>query len=373
MEPELNSTNSPISVGSQHYAIIDDRGFLYMGGSNIVHQLGIGTDEDVKGPIRLPFDKRVVSVSCGNLFTIAITEDGKTYGWSGRINSSLSKYISSESTKPYCEGNDELTKVPTLIECLEPYRAVKVFCGGSGWAVILDDGSVHYSVLGKGVMKLETKGIIPPEDKIIDISVDNYHFAAVTKSGKLYFFGEERITYSVSIGAGIFTARPRLIHLPLKPIVPDGIIESIKIKQVSLSSSHIMLLSKSGDVFVWGKNKNCLLGLSKCTSTPTYIIPKKLILPKISYITSHQSVSAATTTDGRLFVWGYNGIHDFIVGIQENDQRFSTTKSGKIALHPIEIDIGCRVNYIALGSDIIIITTEDGIVNYTGSSEYGPN
>ncbi len=175
------------------------------------------------------------------------------------------------------------------------------------------------------------------------------------------------------MGAGIFTARPRHIHLPLKPVVSGGTIESIKVKQVSLTQSHIILLSKNGDVFVWGKNKNCLLVLSKCTSTPTHIIPKKLILPKISYITSHQSVSAAIATDGRLFIWGYYGIHDFITGIPENDQRFSTTKSGKIALHPIEIEIGSRVNYIALGSDIIIITTEDGIVNYTGSSEYGPN
>ncbi len=357
--PEFNSANSPISVGSQHYSIIDDQGILYMGGSNLGHQLGIGTDEDVKTPIRLPFDKRVISVSCGDLFTIAITEDGKIYGWGGVIG-----------------GSGEPKNVPTIIEALESYKAVKVSCGGGGWAVILDDGSIHYSVLGKGVMKLETKGIIPSEDKIIDISADGYHFAAITKSGKLYFFGEERITYSVSIGAGIFSPRPRHIHLPLKPMVPGGTIESIKVKQVSLTQSHIILLSKNGDVFVWGKNKNCLLGLNKCTSTPTYIIPQKLTtLPKISCIESHHTVSAAITTDGRLYVWGYYGIHDFIVGVRENDRRFGRLHKPErfIALHPIEIEIGCRVNYIALGSDLTIITTKDGIVNYIGNSEYSPN
>ena len=173
----FNLTNSPISVGNQHYAIIDDRGVLYMGGDNYGHQLGIGTDEEVRTPIRLFFDKRVISVSCGDLFTIAITEDGKIYGWGGVIGES-----------------GELKNVPTIIEPLESYRGVKVSCGGGGWAVILDDGSVYYSVLGKGITKLETKGIIPSEDKIIDISVSDYHFAAVTKSGKLYFFGEERIS-----------------------------------------------------------------------------------------------------------------------------------------------------------------------------------
>ena len=348
--------NSPLSVGENHYAVIDDQGILYMAGENEDYQLGDGTTNNSKIPIPLKsFIKKVIGVSCGKDFTIAITEDGKVYGWG------------SMETSDY-----EQMEVPTLIEGLESYIAVKVSCGGDGWGVVFEDGSVYYSVWREGVLKLETKGIIPTEDKIVDISVDGYKFAVVTKSGDLYFFSEDPDSD---------LKWPEEFPLELKHIpLPE------KTKQVSLSRTHVVVLSKSGNVYTWGKNKNGQLGLSEDLSLKIYMKPQRLTsLPKISYISSSKGVSVAITTGGKLYVWGENKITDIMVGVGQKDTRFRMSQYWTtIAIVPVEISIGFildqefppfdknhpydeifRVNYVAVGKHFSLFSTIDGMVNYT--------
>ncbi len=367
MEPESNLNiipNSPLSVGKDHYAVIDDQGILYMAGKNDIYQLGDGTTNNSKIPIPLKsFSKKVIGVSCGKDFTIAITEDGKIYGWGFMEDS-----------------NDELMKVPTLIEGLESYRAVKVSCGGNGWGVILEDGSVYYSVWGVGLMRLETKGIIPAGDKIIDISADGYKFAVVTKSGNLYFFSKHT-DYHTLKWPGEFPSQ--LKHIPL----PE------KIKQVSLSQTHVIVLTKNGNVYTWG-NKSSLLGLGEDSSSQIYKIPQRLTsLPKISYISSSKKFSSVITTDGRLYVWGENKTIDKM-GVLEDDDRFKMTQyERQMAIVPIGISIGYilsdvtflsldvsfspdetfKVNYVAAGENFTLFSTRDGVVNHFWESKYGPN
>ena len=140
-----------------------------------------------------------------------------------------------------------------------------------------------------------------------------------------------------------------------------------KIRQVSLAKTHIMVLTEGGDVFIWGKNHFGLLGLPRnldYVSEP-YLYPWRLTsLPKISYISSANEVSAAVTTDGRLYVWGRNKIINIVSNFQEGDQRFSQAEGLRTAIAPVEMEIGSKVNYIALGNLFTIASTVDGIVNY---------
>ena len=358
--------NSPISAGSYHYAMIDNQGILYMAGKNNSYQLGDETKNKTKIPISINiFDQKVISVSCGKIFTIAITEDGKTYGW-GTFHNPRRKI-----------------KVPTLIPNLENYKAIKVSCGGEGWAVILNNGSVYYSIamthFGKRIM-----GIAPLKENVVDISVNSSKLGMITSSGKLYVFGRDfsrKLRGIVELSDDVFA--PEIGGLPIDPILfpsePAGSGEnpkSIIIKQVSLSESHIMALSTNGDIFSWGDNDEDQLGLNEGIY-PGYIhpTPQKIPAPvKFSYIGVHDKMSYAITTHGKLYIWGGDHyiIKDQLKLMPSNEGKFYITL-GNLVKSPLEISIGHRVNYVSFGSRFAITVTEDGMVNYMGDPYYGPS
>ncbi len=358
--------NLPISAGAMHYAMIDNQGILYMAGRNNSYQLGDGTKDDTRIPIRTSFfTKKVISVSCGKIFTIAITEDGKAYGLGTFYRPSRKM------------------KVPTLIPNLENYKAVKVSCGGEGWAVILDNGSVYYSMLmtffGKRIM-----GIVPLKENIVDISVNSSKLGMVTSSGKLYVFGRDfsrKLRGIVELPDGEFA--PEIGGSPIDPILfpsePAGFGEkskSIIIKQVSLSESHIMVLSTNGDIFSWGDNDEDQLGLNEGIY-PGYIhpTPQKIPAPvKFSYIGVHDKMSYAITTHGKLYIWGGDHyiIKDQLKLMPSNEGKFRNILGNLVKL-PLEISIGHRVNYVVFGTSFAIAVTEDGMVNYMGEPYFGPS
>ncbi len=347
--------NSPISVGGQHYAVIDDQGILYMGGDNSFGQLGDGTRNNSKIPIAIKsFSQKIISVSCGRIFTMAITEDGKTYEWGNLNNIGAS------------------IPIPTLNPVLANLKATKVTCGGDGWGVILGDGSVYVSIdiFISGKFN-NTPFRVVLEDKIIDISVYTSHFAVVTRSGKLYFAGEkfnDRPPGRIDLIGIEISGNERIIkpkHIPFPP--QQGIIP--KIKQVSITDSHIMALTNDGKVFIWGDDDFGYLSLPYHHDFPDksnlYLSPQLLTsLPKISYITADGGGSSAITRDGRLYVWGIDRIIYILSNFRPEDKRFSSDSGQRVAVVPIEINIGPRVNYIALGHLFTIAITVDGMFNY---------
>ena len=359
---EWATKNSPISAGQYHYAMIDNQGILYMGGDNKFFQLGNGTNDNTGTPIRLTsFTEKIISVSCGGLFTIAITENGKIYGWGTFHNRKV--------------------KVPTLVPDLENYKAIKVSCGERGWAAILDNGSVYYSL---GLMYEEQRiaGIMKLEEDVTDISISAGQFGMVTSAGNLYVFGMnfggEVIGLTISPGGKIvLEARDSSIGLIHFPMGPDEISKNIKIKSVSLSMTHIMALSVNGDIFSWGGNEKCQLGLKmKSNAGGTLITPQKIIAPvKFAYIGTNSNISYAITTRGKLYIWG--GDH-YVINHELRLKPLGTSQVIGIAGNfiiksPLEINIGHRVNYVAFGSDFAIAVTEDGMVNYMGEANWGPS
>ena len=353
--------NSPISVGIEHYGIIDDRGILYMAGNNRWNQLGDGTNNESKNPIQLTFfTEKVISVSCGDVFTMAITEDGKTYQWG---------FISMSVLIPM---NPVGIPVPTLIDNLKNYKAIKVSCGRQGWGVILDNGSVYYSIL---IHSSRVEGFVSLDGGIMDISADTTKIAIVTNGGKLYFFGEyfDGGLMGIQKVDGNWLIQPK----PLEFLFPHKFfskgVNLGKISQVSLSHSHIIALSENGDVFTGGSNFFGQLGLEtkkRKTHPGIYMELRKLIIPhkyiptpKFSYIGSNEAISYAITISGKIYISG----RIIVWGREQNSLDTHQLKS------PTEIDIGYRVNYVSFSDDFAIAITEDGMANYMGPPNQSPS
>lgn len=80
-----------IRCGSYHnIALVNsDSNVLYVWGSNSFGQLGVRHTRNTKLPQKLVFDKPIVSVSCGEHHTVALTLEGTMYVWGKNVSGQL--------------------------------------------------------------------------------------------------------------------------------------------------------------------------------------------------------------------------------------------------------------------------------------------
>ena len=78
--------------------------------------------------------------------------------------------------------------------------------------------------------------------------------------------------------------------------------------KVVASHSCSFLLTSSGTIYSWGKNKNGILGLNhhKMTIIPTQISPALHLNIPIATIDVHSNTAIALTTSGGVYTWGVN-------------------------------------------------------------------
>ena len=85
----MNSTNlniAQISCGENHSGFVTEDGKLYMFGSNENYQLGLGNTNETTSPTLVPNHtqkgsglENIISVECGNSYTIIIKKEGNNY------------------------------------------------------------------------------------------------------------------------------------------------------------------------------------------------------------------------------------------------------------------------------------------------------
>ena len=324
--------NSPLSTGGFHYGIIDETGALYMTGLNSSGELGNGTRIDSITPQIIPFDSKVIHVSCGFSGTGAITEDGSLYFWG------------SNQYQIIPNSNQTLFLTPQKVAFY--LKAKKVTVGQTSLGVITEDDSVYYW----GVISQEKTILVPEKIPIKgrDILIGDRDplYALLGVDGKIYMWGF------------LLTDQPnkRFTETPKEIPLPE------LIQQVCLGEDHAVALSKEGNVYTWGDNSSGQLGLSDDPDLFTDQ-PRKVNLPKpISFISSSYDTVAAVTRDGELYMWG-NGEFG----------EFSEIDGGSSGFNfPVQIDIGSSVNYVSVGGTYIIAVTKNGVVNYWGNPDYQP-
>ncbi|KAJ9591767.1 hypothetical protein L9F63_001703, partial [Diploptera punctata] len=179
-----------LSAGCVSSAALTGTGQLYVWGSNSDGQLGLlDTNDNVLSPTLLPFDERIVHMSCGYYHSAFVTESGSLY-----------TFGESESGKLGLP--DSLTNIttPQKVTLAAPIKSV--FCGGNHTMAVTVEGEVFAfgnnfnGQLGLGVevnQNLLPTRVIGLEGHIIrEISCGESHTAFVTSNGKLYTCGEGR-------------------------------------------------------------------------------------------------------------------------------------------------------------------------------------
>ena len=170
------------------------------------------------------------------------------------------------------------------------------------------------------------------------------------------------------------------------------------IRQLSVSNDVNAALSIKGEVYIWGPtnwvndDKTINYGLRGTKQIPVFkfkvrekwgdLIPKEIYkanIPRfISSISAGYGNLAAITNAGTVYVWGSNRGNRLVDEIEEG----KLLSSGKMFIlsgyntpeitFPLELKLKSKIKLVSLGNKFTIALTNDGVINYWGIPEAGP-
>jgi len=141
------------------------------------------------------------------------------------------------------------------------------------------------------------------DDKIIQVSLGYFHSSALTSNGRIFMWG-----YNSEGELGDDTTIDKIV--PTEITGQFNLLEEDKIIQVYIGGFHSSALTSNGRIFMWGYNENGQLGDNTTTNklVPTEVTNyfNLAIDDKIVQVILGGSHTSALTLNGRIFMWGYN-------------------------------------------------------------------
>uniref|UniRef100_A0A8C2HZV4 Regulator of chromosome condensation (RCC1) and BTB (POZ) domain containing protein 2 n=1 Tax=Cyprinus carpio TaxID=7962 RepID=A0A8C2HZV4_CYPCA len=138
LTPALVSTNliskrvKEVACGSHHTIALTTEGEVYAWGYNNSGQVGSGSTANQPTPRRVSSclqNKVVVNIACGQLCSMAVLDNGETYGWGYNCNGQLGL------------GNNGNQQTPCRIAALQGINIVS--CGYAHTLALTDEGFVY--------------------------------------------------------------------------------------------------------------------------------------------------------------------------------------------------------------------------------------
>jgi hypothetical protein len=276
--------------------LIDGAGALSAWGENSDASLGIGSYSDQPSPTTVPFPAgvhgwRTVAASSGNGdWTYAIGDDAQLYG-AGNISFVFHQYLTLISPPAGAGG------------------WAGVAASDTGWLAVSTNGSI-YGMINGSISWPPRSGAA----RWTQVAVCSYFSSsqpdlfALDNLGKIYGF------YS---GTARF-ASPTFVQIP----IPAG---ATAWTNMVAGANFMLAQADDGNLYGWGHNESGQLGQGSFVYTNT---PQRIALPagKAGWklISAGGWHSLATTTDGQLFAWGFNGYGELGLG-DNHPNRYAPT------------------------------------------------
>lgn len=307
MEPsEYNNHPISISDSSNKHAIIDNRGKLYI------------SDDEGQQLTQVSSSQRFTDVFQSENSIGMIAEKGQVY----LLGSNISGII----------PNVDQILYPTKLDLGFSYSAKKIVLGEASLAILMNNQTVYFygSLGGKSYNQVLNLNVNDISGMITEYG-DTY--VAVSKNGRAYFWNKSALP-----------DQPRVVFLQ-EPA-----------KSVSLGNNHVLVLTKSGNVYSWGQNNFSQLGSIWGSKFKESKSPIKVQLDEpIRFISAGIFNSLALTESGQLYVWG---LVTFPIWGQTDQARLGWIDK------PLKITLGSPIEY-AISNNDLLITVSQGIVNYS--------
>lgn len=261
----LDDDDRPIEMagGSSHRIILTQSGQVFTTTTNNDHgQLGIGDTSNDGGIYNITsrFDGKVVSVSAGGNYSLALTDSGRVYSWGANNCAQLGNGNQGECSNPDASTEDKDTSVAVSIPT---------------------DITDNFN--------------LPAGRKIIKIYAGWRQAFAIANDGTLYAWG---LNHHGQLGLGTTGGQhtlPEVVNFAFNGNIVD-----------LATDSHVLVLTDRGYVYSWGLNSNGQLGVGGTDDSNTPVEITSLRGQGVVQVETSSNGSFARTNDGQLYAWGQN-------------------------------------------------------------------
>lgn len=300
---------------------------------------------NVRNPANTGNLQHIVQVSVGQSNVVALADDGTVYtwgNWPGQGSASSAAYPN-QAKDP--SGNGVLSNI------------VSVSSGGGFTLALSADGKVYgwgwntHGETGRGTST--NPEVLPATVKLISDNSDlsdivaisaGYNFSlALTKDGKVYAWGDN--SYG-ALGQGLLHGNYTRAVL-VKDVAGTGILSNISM--VSAGGWHAMVLDNAGRVYSWGNSSDGELGdganrpIVNQSVLPGAVVGTQSTgqLSGIVSIATGYNHSMAIATDGGVLIWGDGFNSNLGQGVTSNVDIAVPTAvkdasgTGKLSLSPL--------------------------------------
>lgn len=301
-----------IGLGDYYNVTLKPDGTVWSWGYNASGRLGDGTATNRKTPVQVKGAggsgalSDVVSISTGESHTIVLKSDGTVWSWGinfdGRLGDSTT--INRNAPVQVMGPTGMLTDVTAVSAGTNHSVALK--SDGTVWSW----GSNTYGRLGDGTtttrntpVQVKGNGGTGFLTNIVAVSAGGQHTLALSSDGTLWAWG---YNYNGQLGDGTTVNR----STPVQVKAEDGIGNLSNVAEMSAGNSHSLVLKRDGTVRSWGSNSSGRLGNGTTASSSIPVQVKGIggtgVLSHIISVSAGNSHSTALKSDGTAVGWGYN-------------------------------------------------------------------
>ncbi|XP_018562377.1 E3 ubiquitin-protein ligase HERC2 isoform X2 [Anoplophora glabripennis] len=338
---EFLSQLRPIHIagGSKSLFIVSQEGKLYACGEGTNGRLGLGHNNNVPSPRPIPFLSQYVvkkvAVHSGGKHAMALTLDGKVFSWGEGEDGKLG------------HGNRLNLDKPRMIESLRSKKIRDIACGSSHSAAITSSGELYTWGLGEYGRLGHGDNVTQLKPKLIKALIGHriIQVACGSRDAQTLALSDEGLVFSW--GDGDFGKLGRGGSEGCN--VPHNIerLNSLAVIQIECGAQFSLALTRSGDIWTWGKGDYFRLGhgTDQHVRKPTMV--DALRDKKVIHVAVGALHCLAVTESGQVYAWGDND-H----GQQGNGTTLVNRKPALV--HGLE-DV--HINRVACGSSHSIAWT----------------
>jgi alpha-tubulin suppressor-like RCC1 family protein len=272
-----------VSTARSHTLSVRRDGSLWGWGLNMDGELGDGTREERKAPVRIG-KERWRTVVTGALRTAGIRADGTLWVWGWRARGGDGGGDGDVVTSPLQLGSD--TNWAQLSFSGGHLLAIKT--DGSLWSY----GSNDHGELGLGKVE-RSKGYalarVGSESDWITASAGDDFSVAIRRDGSLWTWG---ISYQGQLGDGSHADR----------LAPVRVAKDIVWRTVEAGAAHVTAEAADGTTWTWGENRQGQLG----DGHPLVVLDPVQVQPGRTwrFVAGDEAETIALRDDGSMWTWG---------------------------------------------------------------------
>lgn len=292
----LAATAKAIAAGSDHTCAILTDGRVQCWGDNARGQLGDGSREDRATPVLVNNLRDVIAtVAAGRFHSCALAIDGDLWCWGSNNRGQLGTgTVESSRTPLRVTGvpGDATTLTAGLDHTCALFKTKIPYCWGSNRARQLGQDAPGVASVPQLLQLAPLNNGGAPINGIQAIGGGRYHTCLITPNRGLQCWGRNS---DGQLGDGTQLPRSQPINITG---LPNGIMD------LALGAEHTCTLHQTGMVYCWGSNQSSQLGDG---TTTEHLVPKEVSgLTGVVGLVAGESHTCALVQSGGVNCWGNN-------------------------------------------------------------------